>query len=529
MSATFAVVPLAADLSGLKVPNLNYAAMAPLLILLGAACVGVLVEAFAPRRSRSGIQFVLSFAALLAALAAVIQLARAGTNKDVLTADVALAVDGPALFLQGTLLVLGLVALLLMAERSLERGGAFVAQAAIPVGGEADRRQVNASGATEVFPLTLFALAGMMLFVTANDLLTMFVALEVFSLPLYLLCAMARRRRLVSQEAALKYFLLGAYASAFYVFGMALLYGFSGSVLFGAISDATASGDRNRMLLFVGLAMVSVGLLFKIAAVPFHVWTPDVYQGAPTSVTAFMAACTKVAAFGGLLRVLYAAFDRTEWDITPVLGMIAILTMLVGAILAVTQTDIKRLLAYSSIANAGYLLVGVLAFGKEGLANSMFYLVAYGFAVLAAFGVVTLVRDEDGEATHLSRWAGLGKRSPLVAGVFTFLLLAFAGIPLTSGFVSKFGVFSAALGVQGGWQIAMVVAGVVTSMIIAFPYLRVVVMMWLSDPAEQSPTVAIPGAFTSAALMVGVAATLLLGVFPAPLLDLAAKASEFIR
>ena len=515
----------------LTIPNLNYAAMAPVLILFGAACVGVLVEAFVPRRGRPAVQFLLSLAALVASLVAIILAARGTTARDVLTADIALAVDGPALFLQGTLAVLGIIALLLMADRTVERGGPFVAQAAIPVGGQADRRQTNASGATEVFPLTVFALAGMMLFVTANDLLTMFVALEVFSLPLYLLCAMARRRRLVSQEAALKYFLLGAFASAFFVFGMALLYGFSGTVVFGGIHDAAQTGTNSTVLLFAGFAMVAVALLFKIAAVPFHIWTPDVYQGAPTPVTAFMAACTKVAAFGGLLRVLYAAFEGAEWDITPVLGTIAILTMLVGAVLAVTQTDIKRLLAYSSIANAGYLLVGALAFGREGLANSMFYLVAYGFTVLAAFGVITLVRDEDGEATHLSRWAGLGKRSPLVASVFTFLMLAFAGIPLTSGFTSKFAVFSAALNSQGDgyWQIAMVIAGVVTSIVLAFPYLRVVVLMWLSEPAEDSPTVAIPGAFTSAALMFGVVATLLLGVFPAPLLDLANSASQFIR
>jgi NADH-quinone oxidoreductase subunit N len=254
-----------------------------------------------------------------------------------------------------------------------------------------------------------------------------------------------------------------------------------------------------------------------------------VYQGAPTPITALMAAGTKVAAFGGLLRVLYVAFGRSQWDIQPVIGTIAVLTMLVGSVLAVTQTDIKRLLAYSSIANAGYLLVGALAFSRDGLSSSMFYLVAYGFTVLAAFAVVTLVRDEDGEATHLSRWAGLGRRSPLVAGIFTFLLLAFAGIPLTSGFTSKFAVFGAALNTGEGWQIATVIAGVVTSMLLAFPYLRVVVMMWLSEPGESSPTVAIPGAYTSAALMVGVLVTLALGVYPAPVLDLANKAAEFLR
>ncbi len=225
--------------------------------------------------------------------------------------------------------------------------------------------------------------------------------------------------------------------------------------------------------------------------------------------------------------MLYVAFERAAWDFRIVIGVIAVLTMLVGSILAVTQTDIKRLLAYSSIANAGYLLVGALAIGtRDGLSSTLFYLVAYGFTVIASFGVVTIVRDADGEATHLSRWAGLGRRSPMYAALFTFLLLAFAGIPLTSGFTSKFAVFGAAFNAGQGW---LVIFGVVTSMILAFPYLRVVVLMWLSEPGENTPSVSIPGALTSAVLAIGVLATLLLGVAPQPLLDLTDRAAQFIR
>lgn len=510
-------------------PEINWAALAPILILFGAACVGVLVEAFVPRPARHPVQLILGLAALLAAGVTVALRA----DDRLVTIGGAVAVDGPTLFLQGAIILLALVALLLIGERSVEPGGAFVAQAAVPVGSELDRAQTErVSGATEVYPLTMFAVAGMLLFVAANDLLTMFVALEAFSLPLYLLCALARRRRLLSQEAALKYFMLGAYSSAFFLFGLAMIYGFTAGISEGAgvdfatIHAAVRDSSSSPVLLFAGIALLSVGLLFKAAAAPFHVWTPDVYQGAPTPVTGFMAACTKVAAFGALLRVFHVAFAGAAWDFTPVLAAVAALTMLVGAVLAVTQTDIKRLLAYSSVANAGYLLVGVLALSKDGLSSTMFYLVAYGFTVIAAFGVVTLVRDADGEATHLSRWAGLGRRSPLLAGVFTLILLAFAGIPLTSGFVSKFAVFGAAL---DGGQTWLVIAGVVTSMILAFPYLRVVVMMWLSEPGEATPTVALPGALTSAALMIGVVATLLLGVAPEPLLDLANGAAEFVR
>lgn len=521
---TLLAAPLAAA-GDFQAPKLDYAALAPMLILFGAACVAVLVEAFVPRSVRHIAQLVLSLGALVASLIMIVKLAKSG--KAVLTAETAIAIDKPALFLQGLLVVLGIVSLLLFGERALERGGAFVAQAAITAGSEADRRQaVREGGATDVYPLALFALGGMMLFVSANDLLTMFVALEVFSLPLYLMCALARRRRLVSQEAALKYFLLGAFASAFFLFGLALVYGFSASITLGGIHAAQETSTQSPVLFYAGIALIAVGLLFKVAAVPFHVWTPDVYQGAPTPVTALMASCTKVAAFGALLRVLYVAFEGAQWDIQPVIGTIAVLTMIIGGALAVTQTDIKRLLAYSSVANAGYLLVGALAFSRDGLAWSMFYLAAYGFTVIAAFAIVTLVRDADGEATHLSRWAGLGRRSPLYAGVFTFLLLAFAGIPLTSGFTSKFGVFAAAIGGNQTW---LVIAGVVGSMILAFPYLRVVVMMWLSEPGENSPTVSIPGALTSAALVIGVLATLVLGVVPTPVLDLANKAAEFIR
>jgi NADH-quinone oxidoreductase subunit N len=514
----------------LKLPQIDYAALAPILILFGAACVGVLVEAFVPRRSRHLVQLTVGLAALVAALVMVIR----NADDRILTAGGAVAIDGPSLFLQGAIVVLAAMALLLIGERSVERGGAFVAQAAVVAGSPDDRRQAGEGrGATEVYPLTMFAVGGMLLFVAANDLLTMFIALEVFSLPLYLLCALARRRRLLSQEAALKYFMLGAYASAFFLFGVALIYGFtvgvgagSGGVDFGTIHAAVGNSSASQVLLFAGMALLSVGLLFKAAAAPFHVWTPDVYQGAPTPVTGLMAACTKVAAFGGLLRVLYVALAGAQWSFTPVLAAVAVLTMLVGAILAVTQTDIKRLLAYSSVANAGYLLVGVLALSKDGLSSTMFYLVAYGFTVIAAFGVVTLVRDSDGEATHLSRWAGLGRRSPLYAGLFTFILLAFAGIPLTSGFTSKFAVFGAALDGGHPW---LVIAGVLTSMILAFPYLRVVVMMWLSEPGESTPTVSVPGGLTAAALMIGVVATLVLGVAPAPLLDLANGAAEFVR
>jgi NADH-quinone oxidoreductase subunit N len=379
---------------------------------------------------------------------------------------------------------------------------------------------------TEAFPLAMFAFGGMLVFPACNNLLLMFVALEVLSLPLYLLAGLARRRRLLSQEAAVKYFLLGAFASAFFLYGVALLYGYAGSVDLGDVLDATATSSKSDALLYLGMAMLGIGLLFKVGAVPFQAWTPDVYQGSPTPVTALMAACTKVAAFGALLRVFYVGFGTTQWDWRPMMWGIAILTMVGGALLAVTQTDVKRMLAYSAVAHTGFLLVGVVAVNKTGLSGTLFYLVAYGFTTLASFAVVGLVRDSSGEATHLAQWAGLGKRSPVVGGVFAVLLFALAGIPLTSGFIAKFAVFTAAI--QGG-ATALVIVGVLASAVTAFFYARVVVLMFFQEPAEDGPSVAVPSASTAIAIAVGLAVTLLLGVLPQPVLDLADKAALFVR
>jgi NADH-quinone oxidoreductase subunit N len=376
-----------------------------------------------------------------------------------------------------------------------------------------------------------FAVGGMMLFPAANDLLTMFVALEVLSLPLYLLCGLARRRRLLSQEAALKYFMLGAFSSGFFLYGVALVYGFAGSTHLAAISEAVDGRIGSQGLLLGGIALIAVGMLFKVSAAPFHSWTPDVYQGAPTAVTAFMAACTKIAAFGALLRLFYVAFGSAERDWTPMIWIVAILTMAVGSFFALSQTDIKRMLAYSSIAHAGFLLVGFVGLqeGGEGISSLqsvLFYLVTYGFMTIGAFAVVTLVRDAGGEANHLSRWAGLGKESPLVAGIFAFFLLAMAGIPLTSGFTGKWAVFSAAA--QGGaWP--LVVVAVLLSVVAAFFYLRVIVLMYFSDPVGEAPAVAVPSILTTVTIAIGLAATVVLGILPGPVLDLAADAGAFIR
>lgn len=528
--------------AALPAPSIEYGVLAPMLIVFGVAVTGVLVEAFLPRRWRYGTQLVLAIAGLVTAFGAVV--AVAGTEQTAVAG--AVAVDGVSSFLQGTLLVVSLIAVLLMAERrtagvrarsgpgtwtraaaTAERGlDAFTPQAAT-VPGSADERDAARAGAlaTEVFPLTMFAVGGMLLFPAADDLLTMFVALEVLSLPLYVLCGLARRKRLLSQEAALKYFLLGAFSSAFFLYGVALLYGQAGTVRLSGVAESIAAQPGDPLLGVLGLALLAVGLLFKIGAVPFQAWVPDVYQGAPTPVTAFMAAATKIAAVGALARVLYVGAPGLVDDWRPVVAAIAIATMVLGAVLAVTQTDVKRMLAYSSVTHAGFLLTGLLAADAAGLAATLFYLAVYGVSTVGGFAVVTLVRDDtDEEATGLARWAGLGRRSPWLATVFALLLLSFAGLPLTGGFIAKFAVFNAA---ASGYGAAVVVVGVLTSAVAAFFYVRVIVMMFFTDPPAAAPEVRSPT--LSWALILSTAiATVVFGLFPQPLLDLAERAATFV-
>uniref|UniRef100_A0A5Q5CDQ0 NADH-quinone oxidoreductase subunit N n=1 Tax=Mycobacterium sp. (strain JLS) TaxID=164757 RepID=A0A5Q5CDQ0_MYCSJ len=520
-------------------PTVEYGLISPMLIVVGAAIAGVLIEAFLPRRSRYAAQLTLALGATVAALAAVVVVSRQMSGEIGRSAVMgSVVVDRPALFLQGTILLVAVLGILLIAERQIPAGtetedgtaglDAFTPQASAVPGSVAERVATRAGVAqTEVFPLTMFAVAGMLLFPAADDLLTMFIALEVLSLPLYLLCGLARRRRLLSQEAALKYFLLGAFSSAFFLYGVAMLYGYAGTLDLRGIAAVVAEDTGRTSLALTGTGLILVGVLFKVGAAPFHSWIPDVYQGAPTPVTAFMAAATKIAAFGALLRIFYVALPELRDDWRPVLWAVAILTMVVGTVTAVTQTDVKRMLAYSAIAHSGFILTGVIAENRPGLSSVLFYLFAYGFSTLGAFAVVGLVRDADGqEDTAMARWAGLGRRNPLVGAVFSLFLLAFAGIPLTSGFVSKFAVFKAAG--QGG-AIPLVVVGVIASAIAAYFYVRVIVLMFFTDPPADAPTIVVPSGLTTAAITVTAAVTLALGALPQPLLDLANDADLFLR
>jgi len=513
-------------------PTISYAACWPILVVLGVACAGVLVEAFVPRERRYLTQVALAVGGLLAALAGTIGIG-ASSVLGTTTAEGALVIDGPGVFLWGLVLVVSLGGVLLFAERRLEGGvSVFAGQAAALPGTTAERAAATRGlDHTEVYPLLMFSVGGMMLFPVAGDLLLLFVALEVLSLPLYLLTGLARRRRLLSQEAALKYFLLGAFSSGFFLYGLALVYGYAGTMSFTGISEAVTAGG-NHGLLLLGIGMMAVGLLFKTGAVPFHSWTPDVYQGAPTAVTAWMSAATKIAAFGAMLRLFYVAFGHDVDSWRPALGVVVILTMLLGSTFAVVQADVKRMLAYSAVAHTGFLLTGFLgaSVGSGPFTSTqavLFYLTAYGVASLGAFAVVSLVRGANGEAGALSRWQGLGRRSPLLAGVFGFFLLSMAGIPLTAGFVGKWAVFAVALA-AGDWPV--VVFAIAASIISVFFYVRVILLMFFTDPpADVTPgEVATPSYLTSGVIAVTALATLVLGVVPGPVLDLLGNAGRFI-
>jgi NADH-quinone oxidoreductase subunit N len=528
--STFSLLPME-----ITAPNIEYGLLAPVLVIFAGACLGVLAEGLAPREIRRAVQLVITFGSLVLAL--VTTVLNWASRDEAIVAVNSLALDGPTYFMWSIVLIFSAASLLMFAETKIENASAFAPQAAAVPGTVAEQEAIRSRVEhTEVFPLALFAVLGMMLFPASNDLITMFVALEILSLPLYLLCGLARRRRLLSQEAALKYFLLGALSSAFFIYGAALLYGYSGSFTLAAIDDALRNSDEGLGLLLAGMALIGVGLLFKFSAVPFHSWTPDVYAGAPTSVTGFMAACTKIAAVGALMRVFYVALGADRWDWQPTMAIIAVLTMAVGSIVAITQTDVKRMLAYSSIAHAGFMMVafvgasqavtGSPACSLTSVSSVMFYLVAYGAATIGAFALVTMVRDSTGEATLLNSWVGLGRRSPLAATIFSIFMLSFAGIPLTSGFVGKWAVFAAAW--SGGIEWLVVVA-VVLSVVAAFFYIRVIVLMFFAEPQKMATSVVRPGWTTLTAVGVGVVATIAFGVFPGPLLALAQQAGEFIR
>jgi NADH-quinone oxidoreductase subunit N len=507
-------------------PDIAWAPLVPIMVVLIAGALGVLIEAFMRNVAlRRMVQLQLAIVALALSAFAIVWQWVAIDGAGVVVLRNMIYLDRQALAWQFLLVVFAIGGVLLFADRNREGEDAFTPLASVAPG-TAEETAARAKGlaVTEAIPLAMLATGGMMLFATVNDLLFMFVALELLSLPLYILVALARRRRLLSQEASLKYFLLGAFSSAILLFGVALVYGATETTAMTAMFD-NYYPERHTLLL-LGLLMVVVGLLFKIGAVPFHMWVPDAYQGAPSPVTAFMAAATKAAAVAALARLSYLVLYKFEWEFNWVFWTVAIASMVFGTAIAIVQTDVKRMLAYSSVAHAGFILVAFAGFSPSALSALPFYLGIYGVATLGAFAVMTQVREltpdgaAGGEATRLGQWAGLGKRHPLLAGLMALFLLSFAGIPLTAGFVGKFVVFSAAIE-SGAWPLVLV--AVLASAAAAFFYIRLAVLMFFTDaPDDTTPRVEVraTGMGQAVAVVAGII-VLVLGVLPAGALNLA--------
>ncbi len=373
----------------------------------------------------------------------------------------------------------------------------------------------------EYYPLLLYSISGMILMAQAADLIVVFLSLELLSIPLYILAGIARPNP-ASEEAALKYFLLGAFAGGFVVYGVALSFGATGTTSLAGIVAAVDSGLANMPLLLVGAGLILIGLGFKVALVPFHMWTPDVYHGAPTPLTAFMAVGAKAAGFAALLRIFLAALPVLAGNFVPVFWILSALTMFTGNLIAIVQDNIKRMLAYSSIAHAGYIMMAVVAFGqefvsKDAVASSLFYLLAYAVTNFGAWSVVITLERAEGKGLQLEDYYGLGKKYPVLAAAMLVFMLSFIGVPPTIGFMGKFYLFRTVL--EGGYT-WLAVIGVLTSLLSAYYYLRVVVNMYMREGEPEID----PDRLVQLVSIAGALAVVLLGVFATPLFRWASQA-----
>ena len=496
------------DITTFAGPVVDWFAVSPLIALLAGALLLLLVGSLTPQWHR-GWYGIASVITASVALVLLILLWRDVTNS------------GPKLLVGGAL---ALDHFALLASIAICSSVLLVSLVT------SDYLARENSDLPEIYSLYLTAAIGGLVMVAANDLVVLFLGLETLSLSLYLLAA-SNRKRTESQEAGLKYFILGGFASAFFLYGVALTYGATGStrlVDINVVLNAYISVPRNDTLLLVGIGLMLVGFAFKVSLVPFQAWTPDVYQGAPTPVTAFIASSGKIAALVALVRVFITAFPSRADDWGPVVFVLSALTLVVGSVVAIVQVDVKRMLAYSSVSHAGFILVGLEAASHrssvdagDGLIAIAVYVVLYAALVVGTFSIVTLVvRDSSDGGTSLDAFKGLAKRRPQLALAMTVLLLAQAGVPMTSGFVAKFAVIQAAVAV-GSYKLAVI--AMICAVIAAFVYLRIMVSMWISDSTTSdstiSETVDVP-VFTGAAITIAVAITLVIGFFPSLLLDL---------
>jgi NADH-quinone oxidoreductase subunit N len=471
----------------------------PVFVVVIWAVLLLLIDLWIPK-DRKGLTAVLAVFGLACALG--VSLASQGQNRFAFNQMVVL--DGFASFLHVIILGSGIVAIALAYDYL--------------------KRMNIAHG--EYYVLTMFSVAGMLLMTQAYNLLMVFLALELLSIPLYVLAGFARTRT-ESEEAALKYFMLGAFASGFVLYGSAMIFGSTGAIDFPGIVAALSAGSANLILFIIGAALLLVGFGFKVAAVPFQMWTPDVYQGAPSSITAFMSVAVKAAGFAALLRVFLVLFPSLADKLTPVLWVMAVLTMLVGNVVALAQNNIKRLLAYSSIAHAGYILMAFVGYGNAEVASNsvssaLFYLVAYGLTSFGAWALVIAIEKDYGQGLTLEDLSGLGKRYPWLGVAMLIFMLSFAGVPLTMGFWGKFYLFRTAL--QAG-NVSLAIIGLLTSVISAFYYLRITVFMFMK-PGERELHI---DKWVGLVLLLAALAVVGLALFPGLIFNWASQAAMLIR
>jgi NADH-quinone oxidoreductase subunit N len=470
----------------------DFLSILPILILVAWASIILLVDVFT---KRTRLTFTLAvIGTLVALMAALYQGGKSYTGFNGMV-----TVDGFSVFLNALFLVSGLAGMALAYDYNkrmdLDRG--------------------------EYYVLLLFSISGMMLMAAAADLIVIFLALELLSIPLYVLAGFARPQS-DSEEAALKYFLLGAFAGGFVVYGIALVFGATGTTALHGIVAMVSAGSADLSLMLFGAALILVGFAFKVAAVPFQMWTPDVYQGSPSAVTAFMAVGAKAAGFAALLRVFILAFPILEIDLTPVLWVLAALTMIIGNFVAIAQSNIKRMLAYSSIAHAGYIFMALVTFGQDAVvpnavASALFYLLAYAVTNFGTWSVVIALEKKEGKGLELNDYAGLGAKYPGLAAAMMIFMLSFTGIPPTLGFLGKFFLFRTVL--EAGF-VGLAIIGVLTSLVSAYYYLRILVIMYMQD---GKPEVRIEGWLRLTTIVTAVA-TIVLSIFAVPLFQWASQA-----
>lgn len=490
----------------IEIPSLNLIVLAPQFIIIVTALVVLLADLFRGEDQKTLPAWLSLAGVILSAAVMLVTWGREASSFQspvlslaeglVLSPAEGMAVaDGYSLFFNLIFLITAGLAILISIEYVIREG--------LAVG--------------EYYALLLLATAGMMLMGAATDLIIVFLGLEILSIPLYVLTGL-NRARLESGEAALKYFLLGAFASGFFLYGIALTYGATGTTNLTGIIGFLGSANAGPYLT-IGLGLLLIGFAFKVALVPFHMWVPDVYQGAPTSVTAFMSVGAKAAGFAALVRVLLYAFPTLESSWTVPLAALAALTMTLGNLSAIAQTDIKRMLAYSSIAHAGYILVGVVAANAAGAAGILFYLLAYALMNVGAFATAIVVGKRGEPGVEIADYAGLASRHPSLAAAMAIFMLSLAGVPPLAGFMGKFYLFSAAVQADLTW---LALVGVLNSVLSAFFYLRVIVVMYMQEAEEPKPlSLSWPLGIAVALAALG---TLALGLWPSPLLDMAQQA-----